>query len=191
MIYKTINNNIIIGLLFFIALSVTTNAFSQSEKDTKEFIIEKYNENSLEIYSPSFIFFSNNILKVDAESLADRKLTDEEFENIFICGLDIEVGFKESQILSFSESIDIRDITKVSTTKQDGSNFLISIYLSGHYQSLRSVHNSLTGETKRKEDLPKMKIQIGSNREVAIQLKKAIIHLGKIKGKTIKDGDLF
>lgn len=191
MIYKTINNNLFKGLVFFIALSLTTNTFSQSEKDTKEFIIEKYNENSLEIYSPSFIFFSNNILKVDAESLADRKLTNEEFDNIFICVSDIEVGVTESQILSLSESIDIRDITKVSTTKQDDNNFLISIYLSGHYQSLRSVHNSLTGDTKRKKYLPKMKIQIGSNREVAIQLKKAIIHLGKIKGITIKDGDLF
>lgn len=177
--------------LVFIFTITSSFAYSQNEKDTKEFIIEKYSENFLEIYSPSFIFFSNNILKVDGESLADRKLTDEEFNNIFICGSDIEVGTTKSQIISFSESIDIRDITKVSTTKQDNNDYLISIYLSGKFQSVRLVHNSLNDETKKKNYLDRMKIQIGSNKEVAIQLKKAIIHLGKIKGITIKDGDLF
>ena len=180
-------------IFFFILIFLVTSSYtySQNEKDTKEFIVEKYNENFLEIYSPSFIFFDNNILKVDAESLADRKLTDEEFKNIFICASDIEVGIKESQIISLSESIDIRDITKVSTTKQDDNNYLISIYLSGNFHSVRLVHNSSNNETKKKNYLDRMKIQIGSNKEVAIKLKKAIIHLGKLKGVTIKDGDLF
>lgn len=184
-------NSRIKTLIFLITLITSAFIYSQNEKDTKEFIIEKYNENFLEIYSPSFIFFSNNILKVDAESLADRKLTTEEFENIFICGSDIEVGTRESQILSLSESIDIRDINKVSTTKQDDNNYLISVYLSGKFHSVRLVHDSVTNETKKKNYLDRMKIQIGSNKEVAIKLKKAIIHLVKLKGITVKDGDLF
>lgn len=189
--YKIINNNNRMYFLFFIALSVTSFAFSQNEQDTKEYIIEKYNENSLEVYSPSYIFFSNNILKVDAESFANRKLSDNEFNNFFSCVSDIEIGITESEILSLLETIDIRDITKVSTTKQDDNNYLISIYLSGKFPSLRSVQNSKTKARKINNYIPRMKIQIGSNREVAIQLKKAIIHLGKIKGVTIKDGDLF
>ena len=72
-------NSIIKTLIVLITLITSAFSYSQNEKDTKEFIIEKYNENFLEIYSPSFIFFSNNILKVDAESLTDRKLTTEEF----------------------------------------------------------------------------------------------------------------
>jgi len=178
-------------LIVLISLITSTFTYSQNDKDTKEFIIEKYNENFLEVYSPSFIFFSNNILKVDAESLTDRKLTTEEFENIFICGSDIEVGTRESHILSLSESIDIRDITKVSTTKQDDNNYLISVYLSGKFPSVRLVQDNVTNKTKKKNYLDRMKIQIGSNKEVAIKLKKAIIHLGKLKGITVKDGDLF
>ncbi|WP_157603705.1 hypothetical protein [Polaribacter atrinae] len=179
--------------LLVLCLFLLTSCFtySQDEKDTQEFIIEKYKENQLKIYTPSFIFFSNNIFRVDAEFFANRKLSEKEFDNIFIYGADIEVGIKKTQIISFIESIDIRDITKVSTTKQNDNEFLISIYLSGKYPSLRSVHNSLNGEVKRRKYISKMKIQIGSNREVAIQLKKAIIHLGKLRQMNIKDGDLF
>jgi hypothetical protein len=179
--------------IFLVLITLITSLFthSQNEKDTQEFIIEKYKENQLKIYTPSFIFFSNNIFKVDAEFFANRKLSEKEFDNIFIYGADIEVGIKNTQIISFVESIDIRDITKVSTTKQNGNDFLISIYLSGKYPSLRSIHNSINDEVERRKYISKMKIQIGSNKEVAIQLKKAIIHLGKLRQMNIKDGDLF
>ena len=89
------------------------------------------------------------------------------------------------------ESIDIRDVTKVSTTKQDDNNYLISLYLSGKFHSVRFVRDNVTNETKKKNYLDGIKIQIGSNKEVAIKFKKAIIHLGKLKGITVKDGDLF
>jgi len=178
-------------LLIIPFLLFATMMFSQSKIDTQEFIVEKFSENYLELYSPSFIFFSNNILKVDAETFANRKLTDIEFFNFFSYGFDLEVGQYESEILSFAETIDIRDITKVSTTKQDEGNFLISVYLSGKFPSVRYLRNSKTKETKFKQYLPKMKIQLGSNKEAALQIKKAIIHLGKINNITIKDGDLF
>tara|TARA_B110000208_G_scaffold180445_1_gene230132 strand:- start:956 stop:1531 length:576 start_codon:yes stop_codon:yes gene_type:complete len=191
MIYKTTNNKIILIFIFFIAFITPTTSFSQSEIDTKEFIVEKFNENYSDLYSPSFMFFSHNILKVDAETFANRKLTDIEFKNLVCYGFDLEVGQYESEVLSFAETVDIRDITKVSTTKQDDNNFLVSVYLSGKFPSVRYLKNSNSQEVKIKEYLPKMKIQLGSNREAALQIKKAIIHLGNIKNISIKDGDLF
>jgi hypothetical protein len=190
MIYK-IRNIKILSIVFMIAITMPIKSFSQSEIDTKEFITEKFNENYLDLYSPAFMFFSNNILKIDAETFANRKLTDIEFQNLFCYGFDLEVGQYESEVLSFAETIDIRDITKVSTTKQDDNNFLVSVYLSGKFPSVRYLKNSNSKEVKIKEYLPKMKIQLGSNREAALQIKKAIIHLGKLKGISIKDGDLF
>tara|TARA_R110000850_G_C9932822_1_gene462263 strand:+ start:845 stop:1417 length:573 start_codon:yes stop_codon:yes gene_type:complete len=190
MIYE-IRNIKILSIIFLIAITLPIKSFSQSEIDTKEFITEKFNENYSELYSPSFIFFSNNILKVDAETFANRKLTDTEFPFFFCYAFDLEIGEYESEILSFAETVDIRDITKVSTTLQDDGNFLISVYLSGKYPSVRYLKNSNTKEIRIKEYLPKMKIQLGSNREASLQIKKALIHLGKINNISIKDGDLF
>ncbi len=118
-------------------------------------------------------------------------MTDTEFPFFFCYAFDLEIGEYESEILSFAETVDIRDITKVSTTLQDDGNFLISVYLSGKYPSVRYLKNSNTKEIRIKEYLPKMKIQLGSNREASLQIKKALIHLGKINNISIKDGDLF
>ena len=178
-------------IILLLLVLASNSSISQTKQDVKEFIIEKFNENYLEVYSPSFIFFSGNILKVDAESFVGNKLSDNEFNHVFICASDIEIGATQSEIISFSESIDIRDITKVSTTKQEDNNYIIYVYLSGYYKSTRSVHNSLSNKTIRKGSIQKMKIQLGTNSEAALQIKKAIIYLGKLYGITIKDGDLF
>ena len=172
-------------------LSVSATIFGQSDNDTKDFIFEKYKENFIEIYSSSYIFFNNSILKKDAEYFANKTLNDFEFNNFFSCVSDIPVGIDEPEVISLIETIDIRDITKVSTTKQSDNNYLISIYLSGKYESIRIVYNSKTKEKKTKNYLPIMKITIENNPEVAKQIKKAIIHLGKLRNITIKDGDLF
>ena len=167
---------------------IITCGFSQSDKDTKEFIVENYKQNVPTEIAPSYIFFSLNILKSNADGFANRDLSGLDFANIFIFASDIHIG---STILSFSETIDIRDITKVSTIKQSNGNFIISVYVGNNYPSIREVINSDKGEKKRKENIPAMKIQISDNEQAALKIKKAIIHLGKIRNIQIKDGDLF
>lgn len=175
-------------ILMMAGVFIITCGFSQSDKDTKEFIYENYRQNVPTEIAPSYIWFSFNIRSDEAEGYARRKLSGLDLANIFIFASDIHIG---STILYFSETIDIRDITKVSTTKQSNGNFIISVYLGDNYPSFRRVINSDTGEIKLKEYISPMKIQISNNEQAALKIKKAIVHLGKIRNIQIKDGDLF
>jgi hypothetical protein len=169
-----------------------TNSFAQSAQDTKDFIREKIDANDPIPSYDNFVFFEN-ILKPDADHLAGKKLTDEEFKHLFIYGRECHINDNRSSgiWLTVAECIDVRGITKVSTTRNTGKDnyYSIKVYLSGEYYAKKYYHGM--GEDAKWEYLPHMEILIGDNAEAANKIKKAIIHLGQVYGITIKDGDLF
>jgi len=177
--------------LTLIFLFLTIPVLSQSENDTREFIRDVFEENYLEILTPSYILFSNNLLKIDASAISGRNLTNDEFENLIIYAFELEVGVTESEIITFSESIDLRDMRKISTIKQDDGNYIVSIYLHQKLPASRRVNKSWTGETNIIRELDRMKIQLGPNKDAATKIKNAFIHLGKLRGIDVIDGDLF
>ncbi|WPZ08705.1 hypothetical protein [Roseivirga spongicola] len=178
--------NYYIILTLFILLQAQL-IHGQSIVDTKEFIVENFEQNTLKDFDNSAMFFSTNILKKDAETFANQTLSDDAFENILIWGYDV------AGIVSMWEVIDIRDINKVSTVSAAGGQYVISIYVSNKFSSLRGTKNlnNPNQPVKFNENIDRMKIVIADNSEVADKIKKAIIHLGKTKGIQIKDGNLF
>lgn len=177
-----------IFLIIFILPQFLFNLYGQTKHDTKDFIIEKVTANSpLENYI-TYIFFQN-IFKSDAEKLSGKTLTEEEFDNILIFARDIYTD--KSYNKSIAETIDIRDITKVSTTRtvEKINYYTITVYIGEKYYSKKYKYSSISGIEH--EYLNKMEILISDNKETAIKIKKAIIHLAKLYGVNAKDGDLF
>ena len=178
--------------MLILAFVLITNSFSQSAQDTKDFIREKIEANNpIPSYDNYAIF--ENILKPDADYLAGKKLTNEEFNHLFIYGRECHMDDNPSSgvWLTVAECIDFRGITKVSTTRNTGkyNYYSIRVYISGNYHAKKYYH--VTGEEAKWEYLPYMEILIGDNAEAANKIKKAIIHLGESYGISIKDGDLF
>lgn len=164
------------------------NLYGQTKQETKDFIIEKVTVNSpLENYH-SYIFFQN-IFEKDANKLAGKALTKEEFNNIFIFAIDIYSDKDNSE--SIAEVIDIRDITKVSTTRivEKINYYIVTVYIGNKYYSKKYEYSSHSGDEYRY--LKKMEILISDNKETALKIKKAIIHLAKLYGANAKDGDFF
>ena len=180
----------VLTILLF-GLILIGNSFAQSAQDTKDFIRENIDANELPSYD-NFVFFEN-ILKSDADYLAGKTLTKDEFEHLFICGRECHLNDNRSSgiWLTVAECIDIRDISKVSTTRNTGTDnyYSIKVYLSGKYYAKKYNHSM--GQDAKWEYLPHMEIFIGDNAEAASKIKKAIIHLGTVYGITIKDGDFF
>lgn len=177
-------------ILVFLLLSL--KALSQSEQDTKDFIIENVTSNNPIPSYKNGVFFQNNILKLDANDLAGKILTEDEFNNIFIYARDCFTDETQTHCwLTKAETIDIRAITKVSTTKFTGENnyYSINVYITSAYYA---KGYSQSGNEKSKYNyLSKMVILIADNTEVVKKIKKAIIHLGLLNGITVTDGDLF
>lgn len=180
-------------LLFFILVITFSSSivYGQSLKDTKDFIIEKITANNPLPNYDNAVFFQN-ILKKDAYNLVGKKLSKKEFENLFVYGRDVYMNSsKRNAIISVAESIDLRGIEKVTTTRKTGDHtyFVITIYVSGDYLAKKYEWTSLDETTI--SYLDKMKILIADNRNIVERIKKAIIHLGKLKGVSVKDGDVF
>jgi len=180
-------------LFFCMNLLFFNQIFAQTVQDTKEFIIEQVKSNPPLSNYVNYIFFKDNILKWDADKLAGKTLSTQEFENLFIYSR--EVYYREGMtgwLWSVAEIIDIRDMRKVSIQKSNGNNgevfYSINIYLNDIY-----FNTSYYSDKNKKENkyLDVMKIVIGNNYEASVKIKKAIIHLGKLYGVTVIDGDFF
>lgn len=176
------------GLLFL----VKSSAFSQTLQDTKDFIIEKVTSNNPLSNHINYIFFQN-ILESGANKLAGKKLSKDEFDNIFIYSYEVYSGkHNENWMWSIAQVIDIRDVKKVSTTKTTGKyNFYtINVYIGNNFYS-KNYNNNLMSDSPEYKYLDKMEIIVSDNKETVEKIKKAIIHLAKLKGANVIDGDLF
>jgi hypothetical protein len=179
-----------IVLLF--SFSILSPALSQSIRDTQEFIEEQVDANTPLPNYDSNIFFKGNISKSDADNFAGKYLTEEEFENVFIYSRNVYREGRTAWQWTHNEVIDVRDIKKVSITREEGRNtffYTVNVYVGGYYHSKQCT--ILHVNQPEFESLSRMKITIGNNELAAQKIKKAIIHIGILKGISIKDGDLF
>ena len=164
---------------------------AQSLEDTQDFLKEQIEGNpTLPNYKNTVLF--SDLRKIDAEHIAGRSLTQAEYENLFICGRDLYVDESLSKVfLSVIEIADIRGIKKISSTRsmQGGDVFYtVNVYFTDGYLSVK--YEDGYGNPKR-TSTSKMTILLGNNEQAAEKIKRALIHLGKLKGVQIKDGDLF
>lgn len=177
-------------LLFTIVMSQILVSYCQTMKDTKDFIIEKIEANE-PLSNYDYAVFFQNISRDDAEEFAGRKLTDDEFGNLFICAREVYLGKNMTGGVAWLAAyvIDIRGITKVSTSRYTGepkSMYLITVYLSDDYPVIHFVQTSFKTEHKK---ILKMELSISDNSEIAQKIKRAIIHLGTLHGVSVRDGD--
>jgi hypothetical protein len=165
--------------------------FAQTEKDTKDFIIENINGNPPKANYENFVFF-DDILPQHIKELTGKQMSNDEIQNVFIFGQDLHTGSdtRGGVWLSTAETVDIRDIVKVSINRQTGREnyYVINVYIGDKYYSKKYEYMMSKGEYK---PLLKMEILIADDSALAGKLKKAIIHLGKLKGVSITDGDMF
>lgn len=180
-----------ISVLVFL-LALHNLSIGQTLQDTKDYVSEK-----IDAYDPipnydNFTFFQN-IIPVDASELAGKKLSEEELKNLFIYGRECHTQDNKSSgvWLTVAEVIDMRGITKVSTTKFTNkyTYYSINVYLSGEYYA-KKYSKTASGQPEHKS-LDKMEILVNCSSEIAEKIKTAIIHLGKLSGATVKDGDIF
>lgn len=179
--------------LFLLSLICLTQfkVHAQTIQDTKDFIIEQVKANEPHVNYKTAIFF-NDILKSDAERISNKALSQQEFENIFIYMRDVFWNSNHDNVMfTIANIIDIRDIVKVSTTRNTGkSNYYnVSVYIGNNFYAKEYV--DMKDKPEAWNYLQKMEILIADNNDTAQKIKKAIILLGKLKGIAIKDGDLF
>lgn len=183
-------NIIILGLIIFNFI----NVYSQTLEDTKDFIKEIVDNNKPMSNYDTSVMFNKNLMKFDAEKLAGKKLTNDEFENIIISGRDVYYRERNGWLWTCAETADIRDLEKVSIQKsQDKSGdeyFVVNVYLAGNFQKNFYNRTKIMEQAENKY-LERMRFFIGGDITLAIKVKKAIIHLGKLKGIAVRDGDLF
>lgn len=181
----------IVILLLLLLFSISINA--QSIKDTKDFIVEKVDANDPISSYDNAIFFNESILKTDANKLAGKILSESEFKHIFIYATDCYFdGTRKKWWLTTAHIIDVRDITKVSTTRNTGDDnyYIISVYIGHDY--FATDYSKLANKDKPDHKyLSKMEIAISDNSIAAEKIKKAIIHLSHSYGGKAKDGDIF
>lgn len=179
-------------LLLSVSLLVfTVIVFGQTSQDIKDFIIEKVDANDPIPSYDNAVFFQN-ILRHDVEKLAGKKLSDGEYQNIFIYGRDCYMDNNRNKwMFSVSQIIDLRGISKVSVTYNTGKQnfYAINVYKNPGY--FATEYSNSTLNNPKWEGIDKMSILIGDNKEAAIQIKKAIISLCLNQGIVVKDGDLF
>lgn len=180
-------------LLVIFLLSLFRPSFAQTAEDTKDFIVEKVTANSV-TSQVNFVIFSDDILKPDADHIAGKTLSDDEFKHMFIFGIEYHQtpDLSSGVWLTKAQFIDVRDISKVSITKtiqESMVTYSIKVYLNGKYYS--KEFNESPFVKAQWSYIDSMKIIINDNYDAATKIKKAIIHLGTTYGVKIKDGDLF
>jgi hypothetical protein len=176
--------------------ALNTLVYSQSKldsiQDSKDFIEEKVKSSAALPGYVNHVFFQN-ILRIDADTLANRRLSDDEFKYLFIYGYDYYFDeYKTKWGWSNAWAFDIRGITKVSTTRVAVGEYYyyqISIYLSGLY--FANQHAKHSGPSTTNKYVSKVDITIGDDAQLAIQIKKAIIRLSGLYGIKVRDGDQF
>lgn len=179
-------------LLFFLIATTHNLTIAQSLKDTKDFLKNIIGVSEpLPNYDNAMLFFED-VLKSDADRLSGKTLTQEEYENIIIFGRDVYMNGREGWLFSHAECADLRDLDKVSIIKSENKGkyaYVIVVYFKGNYYKKKYVR-TMNSQPKY-EYLEKMNILINNDYEVALKIKKAIIHIGKLYGITVRDGDLF
>jgi|GEM_PF-5433748 len=177
-------------VIVFCSLFSVQLTFCQTSQDLKDFISEKITANRPLANYDNGVFFQN-IIKKDAEVIAGQTISDVEFQNEFIYAHDIFSDDRKIWHINVSQIIDIRGITKVSTTFSSGDlkYYTITVYLSGRFLA-KMYTSSRLGQPEWK-NIEKMEILISDNKEAALQIKKGIIHLCEINGIKVTDGDLF
>jgi hypothetical protein len=183
-------------ILSLLSASMVFSISAQTIQDTKDFIKEQIEAN---FALPSYrnqIFFNTCLLKNDADNLSGITLSNDQFENIFISGRSCYTDDRcTNKWLQSAESTDIRDIKKITVTKQSlGQTYP----LFGYYIRLYSGNNNKStryelaiNSNPRWFQIEKVEIIIADNPDAAQKLKKAFIYLGKLQGITIIDGDYF
>ncbi|MDO8369046.1 MAG: hypothetical protein Q7T20_19775 [Saprospiraceae bacterium] len=181
------NFKLVLGLLLF-----TTAIFGQTVQDSKDYISEKVGgSNPLPNYANK-IFFTN-ILRPDAEMLVGRKLSDDEFNHLFIYARDVYVDDNRSKwAWTVAQSVDIRGITKVSATRTTGQQnfYTITVYLDENHLAKQYSESSFDKKPKY-EYISKMEILISDDSNIANNVKRAVIKMGEFYGISIRDGDKF
>ncbi len=177
-------------LLFISSIS----SYSQSLGDMKEFIVEYIDANPAISSYDNYAMFKDDILKLHIKTFTGREVSQEEYENCFIYGIEAYTGENKSGNIWMEEAqvIDIRGIKKISTTKVADKNrnfykiklFINNGYLSTKYQKTTSTEPKISSTSE-------LEIYISDNSSAALKIKKAFIKMGELIGITITDGDFF
>jgi hypothetical protein len=178
-----------VTLSFLIFVSI---AFSQSLQDSKDFISEKISaSNPLSNYDNN-VFFSENILRQDAENLVNKNLSDIEFEYIFIYMRDVYLDGTQNKLAwTVAECVDIRGIDKVSVTRVMGEQPFCNVTVYMDEGFLSRNYSRVSGQEAEHGNIPKMQILISDNLSVANSIKRAIIKMGEHCNVAIRDADKF
>ncbi|HKM93153.1 MAG TPA: hypothetical protein VJY41_05835 [Prolixibacteraceae bacterium] len=179
----------ILFLSIFLIFSIVS--FAQSQQDYKDYLIENIEGNpALDNYK-LYVFFNINILKEDAEYMAGRNLSSDQFSNLFIYGYEIYRTNKKSQLMGQAfKCIDMSGIKKVSTYQDNfqGKKFyVVKIYMNNGYLSTSGSPDV------RIENKYEHEIKLNCKQVTAENIKKSILKLAKMNGASdAYDGnDLF
>lgn len=177
-------------ILILILICIVIPAYCQSIEDTKDFLKENVSNNPPMNNYDNFVFFEEDILKQHANKLAGKELTDAEFHNVFIFGQDVYLNDRSSFAFTIAQVIDIRDISKVTIIKSNAHtpHYVVSLYLRKVYHS--TEYSKVLSKVEY-ENISRMDIRISNDKNLADKIKRAIIHLSKLYGNNVKDGDLF
>ncbi|MFD0762715.1 hypothetical protein ACFQZW_11540 [Lutibacter aestuarii] len=180
--------------IVILLMLISINNYSQDINDLKEYISEIIDSNDPTGSYDNYAMFDNDVLKIHAEGLIGRSITHLEFKNLFIYGFEFHNSLDKSGVILFSQAeiIDIRGISKVSTTRVSDKNryyFKISLYIKPNYLKVKYEESRSSGS--KNSNIDKLEILISDNEDASVKIKKAFLKLGEILGLKIKDGDYF
>lgn len=165
-------------------------SFSQTKQETKDFIKREVETNSAKGVSFSYAYFKEDLSKEETEQLIQTTLLSDVYNNMFLIKRKryYPAEFEGAEV----HIIDIRDIVTISIDEYASNKLWIRIYIR-HKHSINAGYTYYESSKKgykndRKIDDPAISIEV-NNRESAQRIKKAIIHLGKLYGITVTDGD--
>jgi len=94
--------------ILIVLISVTIH--SQSIEDFKDYISEKIDANDPTRSYNNYSLFNNDVLKIHAEELIGRSISETEFEYLFIYGFELHNSLDKSGVilLTQAEIIDFR-----------------------------------------------------------------------------------
>lgn len=188
-------------LTFCIIALFSVQSFSQTKQETKNFIKDEVSRTRPfdALGSHYRIYFKENISKEELDNRINRttSIPLETYNNMllvedkFYVYANNYLGSKLS--MTVLKIIDIRDIKSVSIQDDSGfsGSYWINLYIGGKYfrysYSYRENNDNISKYTIGTEE--KITFNAGEDYETAQRIKKAIIHLGKLYGVIVTDGD--
>lgn len=182
-------------ILIILMILIPGKNFSQSIEDIKDYITERIDANDPTGSYDNYSLFNNDVLKIHAEGLIGRSISDTEFEHLFVYGFELHNSLDKSGVILITQAeiIDFRGVIKVSTSRMGNNNngyyFKVSLYLEPNYLKVKYLETLSGGSENSRID--KLEILISDNQDAAIKIKKAFMKLGELIGVNIKDGDYF